>query len=126
MQPVNATALSASEPARSLKSGNKGKAGGMVTFRTGFGLNGVWLERRRDGSRPRNGGAWLMSTIRPFFTRKRYQAHAISLLMCAHPCLFRLVDEVLFLFHFQRFGFVRVPTASRIMSFKSNRLDGCL
>jgi hypothetical protein len=72
------------------------------------------------------GGAWLMSTIRPFFTRKRYQAHAISLLMCAHPCLFRLVDEVLFLFHFQRFGFVRVPTASRIMSFKSNRLDGCL
>jgi len=41
MQPANATALSASEAVRNLNSGNKGKAGSMFTFRTGFGLNGV-------------------------------------------------------------------------------------
>ena len=43
MQPANATALSASEAVRNLNSGNKREAGGMVTFRTGIGPNGVWL-----------------------------------------------------------------------------------
>ncbi|SIT20022.1 hypothetical protein SAMN02744133_107155 [Thalassospira xiamenensis M-5 = DSM 17429] len=126
MQPANTTALSVSETVRSLNSGSKGKAGGMVTFRTRLRLMGSGWKAgeavaahatgggggggggggRGGGGGGGGGGAWLMSTIRPFFTRKRYQAHAISLLMCAHPCLFRLVDEVLFLFHFQRFGFV--------------------
>ena len=40
MQPVSTTALSASEAVRNLNSDNKGKAGGMITFRTGFGLIG--------------------------------------------------------------------------------------
>lgn len=43
MQPVSTTALSASEAVRNLNSDNKGKAGGMITFRTGFGLNRAWL-----------------------------------------------------------------------------------
>ena len=40
MQPVSTTALSASEAVRNLNSDNKGKAGGMITFRKGFGLIG--------------------------------------------------------------------------------------
>jgi len=40
MQPVNTTALSASEAVRSLNSGNKGKAGGMVTFP--YGVRAEW------------------------------------------------------------------------------------
>ncbi|AJD52995.1 hypothetical protein TH3_14425 [Thalassospira xiamenensis M-5 = DSM 17429] len=40
MQPANTTALSVSETVRSLNSGSKGKAGGMVTFRTRLRLMG--------------------------------------------------------------------------------------
>lgn len=47
--------------------------------------------------RPCNAGLVAHAHDQCFLSRKRYQAHAISLLMCAHPCLFRPVDEVLFL-----------------------------